>query len=422
MSSIQEISLSKIARKVNYEQLSISTDEIAYCYPMTYGGTNFLTTLCNVEAICDNKKNCTLIIPQDNIEVSGLKAIKHFYDNYSENLSRNIDTLNLLCRLMKPSKHNNGSLVFDCNENSIDVEMCSGKTFLVSEVKIVFGITAKSSKTGLRYYSNVRIIRMDIFDDIFDSTIQTENLPSIQEFRKMTISERMEFYYTTSFPDITSNNNQQELIEYGTFYSENGTILIKDSSQVSDNEELVHRPYGNPTKLEKFYLDTEGNYHYAVVLTFDITKFDINQETGKKFELVEMRNKFLQKAGNYTRDRQIDIRGFWYDIDYEFQPHANLHIVSNLQLPYIKVLFQKWYYDMGAYSVRHINEPIGWRIYGARNHHLRYEENEKTATVSSQSSKQYGKHLYSKYNTAEILKGRVYTPYTYEIKDIDELW
>eukprot|EP01129_Flabellula_baltica_P013452 TRINITY_DN6239_c0_g1_i2.p1 TRINITY_DN6239_c0_g1~~TRINITY_DN6239_c0_g1_i2.p1 ORF type:complete len:104 (+),score=10.89 TRINITY_DN6239_c0_g1_i2:76-387(+) len=82
-------------------------------------------------------------------------------------------------------------------------------------------------------------------------------------------------------------------------------------------------------------------------------------------------------AGNYTRDRQIDIRGFWYDIDYEFQPHANLHIVSNLQLPYIKVLFQKWYYDMGAYSVRHINEPIGWRIYGARNHHLRYEENEK---------------------------------------------
>ena len=64
--------------------------------------------------------------------------------------------------------------------------------------------------------------------------------------------------------------------------------------------------------------------------------------------------------------RSLDVKGLWYDQRRGGRIDANVHIASELSLPYVRVMFEDWTRNKGMVTIKRIYEPLGWTIYAVR--------------------------------------------------------
>ena len=204
-----------------------------------------------------------------------------------------------------------------------------------------------------------------------------ENLKSVQgmtleKWTEMKFSDRRRYYQTGGLPEDKDNNALSWCL-----LTNGEEMIIANRRDIE--KELWYRVIDPRTasKLGKDVFDFTSKGHYALVLTYAAYKFDIRKyieedkelENTVKVEKEEKQN-FMNRARSYLHERSLDVKGLWYDQGRGGRIHANVHIASELPLPYVRIMFEDWTRNKGMVTIKRIYEPLGWTIYASRNHRM----------------------------------------------------
>jgi hypothetical protein len=244
--------------------------------------------------------------------------------------------------------------------------------------KIMANITlqVRISKIMMHYCIDLVIKQMYIISTNLSEPSTDQELPDLMTFRKQKLAKKIMLYEHVVEPD----KDGWKLMNYMLVeHKEFGIVTARMTDFVPDNKlqgilvpsrkDISSAWIKANSNLHKSY-DNNMLNHYSIVLTYSDQKFqnsvnvDINNKESIKYELGKYLEEFLRK-------RFIDVRGQWYDEgENRRRPHYNLHIVSSLPLAYFLELLDHWRTAIGQVTATHIYEPIGWRLYASRNHHL----------------------------------------------------
>lgn len=237
-------------------------------------------------------------------------------------------------------------------------------------------LRVRISKVMMHYYIDLVIRQMCIISTNLSEPSTDLELPDLMTFRKQKLAKKIMLYEHVVEPD----KDGWKLMNYMLVeHKEFGIVTARITDFVSDNKlrgilvpsrkDISSAWITANSNLHKSY-DNNTLNHYSIVLTYNDQKFqssvnvDINNKESVKHEL----GKYIEE---FFRKRFIDVRGQWYDEgENRRRPHYNLHVVSSLPLAYFLELLDHWRIAIGRVTATCIYEPIGWRLYASRNHHL----------------------------------------------------
>ena len=184
---------------------------------------------------------------------------------------------------------------------------------------------------------------------------QLGDLPSIDKFIDMSNTDRMKYYSNPAGP------REDVKASYVVVYCEtkNRYYIISHQDHVGVLKYVYPSQAWKIIKEDKDLRATSldgKTYHYRAVLRSS--------------------KQLMEDVQAYLANRNIDVRGMWYDEDKDKCSHVNLHLASQLPLEYFMVLFCEWERDFGTFWCDYVFDPYGWRVYAARNHHMSIIGNE----------------------------------------------
>lgn len=242
------------------------------------------------------------------------------------------------------------------------------------------------------------------------------DLPDLGSFMQMTPQQRLEHYRQHT------NRVSNRLGDYVLIYIKEGEKYhVVERSQTGLLTDWILVPTNEAFKMlnddpESTDLEDE-RFHYRVVLTYsDVKYYDALNQNRRTFK-----NRLMESAREYLASRHVDVRGLWYDEGREDRrSHINLHVASELPKHYFSVLFDSWARTHGLAWCDRLFEPLGWRVYASRNHHLLGQTQGKYVT-----KKEIYKALFGYLNKV-LKKGRILNELpleiVYKIMDYIMIW
>jgi hypothetical protein len=116
--------------------------------------------------------------------------------------------------------------------------------------------------------------------------------------------------------------------------------------------------------------NTEKHYYFAVVLTLDPKKKDVN---GKSFEVLQ--KKIIEWVQNIKKIQDVLYSGPFFDIGNDNNNiHVNLTIKTELKVIELvrKKYFNSWCLRKGYVSIKEIWDFKGWLEYAKKNNKIKY--------------------------------------------------
>jgi hypothetical protein len=338
------------------------------------------------------EKKCTFLITiednnDDNNEIiKSINNVYNFYNIIKEGVEQQKTYLKTTENNLLTANIVKTSSFYDSNGNNIkndDLNTCD----IVGDIHLVFYLREDKNidKNTIKYYLVVRVKKLIIIEgDNKEIDYKTINLPSLDDFKSLTIKEMMEYYPRGKICDKLHNS----LLDYTLYINPDDK-----KSYIVNREYYIQNPNltGFVHPNDKKHYCQEGididniNHHYAVVLTYKDKRVYFSNKI--KDEIKEI---YMKKVLNYCKVRKLEVKGIWYDEgttcirknQYNEEEvkvgriHCNLHLTSILPLQYFRVLFEHWRKTVGSLSINFIYEPLGWRMYGSRNHFLYYIDND----------------------------------------------